>query len=99
MSLRVGVGYTDSRLTDDLEFVGGASGSSAPFIPRWTLTGSVDYTREIGRDLEAFAFLNVQHQGARNTRFDTAAADTIGRAHVCTPVTHAHLVCRLLLDK
>src|SRR3546814_9696892 len=23
----------------------------------------------------------------------------IGRAHVCTPVTHAHLVCRLLLDQ
>src|SRR3546814_2495067 len=23
----------------------------------------------------------------------------IGRAHVCTPVTHAHLVCRLLLVK
>src|SRR3546814_4208068 len=23
----------------------------------------------------------------------------IGRAHVCTPVTHAHLVCRLLLAK
>src|SRR3546814_2990411 len=23
----------------------------------------------------------------------------IGRAHVCTPVTNAHLVCRLLLDK
>src|SRR3546814_8610049 len=22
----------------------------------------------------------------------------IGRAHVCTPVTHAHLVCRLLLE-
>src|SRR3546814_1030508 len=22
----------------------------------------------------------------------------IGRAHVCTPVTNAHLVCRLLLD-
>src|SRR3546814_10461031 len=22
----------------------------------------------------------------------------IGRAHVCTPVTHAHLVCRLPLD-
>src|SRR3546814_1287558 len=24
-------------------------------------------------------------------------ADQIGRAHVCTPVTNAHLVCRLLL--
>src|SRR3546814_3169300 len=23
----------------------------------------------------------------------------IGRAHVCTPVTHAHLVCRLLHEK
>src|SRR3546814_5366821 len=23
----------------------------------------------------------------------------IGRAHVCTPVTHAHLVCRLRLEK
>src|SRR3546814_5266816 len=27
------------------------------------------------------------------------AGDEIGRAHVCTPVTNAHLVCRLLLDK
>src|SRR3546814_4403375 len=25
--------------------------------------------------------------------------DEIGRAHVCTPVTHAQLVCRLLLEK
>src|SRR3546814_8827310 len=23
----------------------------------------------------------------------------IGRAHVCTPVTNAHLVCRLLIEK
>src|SRR3546814_3734622 len=27
-----------------------------------------------------------------------AAVDEIGRAHVRTPVTNAHLVCRLLLD-
>src|SRR3546814_10507007 len=25
--------------------------------------------------------------------------EQIGRAHVCTPVTNAHLVCRLLLEK
>src|SRR3546814_4109755 len=31
---------------------------------------------------------------------DPASASLeIGRAHVCTPVTNAHLVCRLLLDK
>src|SRR3546814_6684132 len=28
-----------------------------------------------------------------------AFAEQIGRAHVCTPVTNAHLVCRLLLEK
>src|SRR3546814_5813346 len=28
-----------------------------------------------------------------------AASYKIGRAHVCTPVTNAHLVCRLLLEK
>src|SRR3546814_10245944 len=26
-------------------------------------------------------------------------SSAIGRAHVCTPVTHEHLVCRLLLEK
>src|SRR3546814_4137441 len=26
-------------------------------------------------------------------------AEKIGRAHVCTPVTNAHLVCRLRLEK
>src|SRR3546814_5727549 len=34
--------------------------------------------------------------------FRKAAADPklqIGRAHVCTPVTNAQLVCRLLLEK
>src|SRR3546814_7431340 len=29
----------------------------------------------------------------------TVTGDEIGRAHVCTPVTNAHLVCSLLLDK
>src|SRR3546814_1741163 len=28
-----------------------------------------------------------------------ASSFQIGRAHVCTPVTNAHLVCRLLLEK
>src|SRR3546814_7883472 len=31
----------------------------------------------------------------QSTSIDTQ----IGRAHVCTPVTNAHLVCRLLLEK
>src|SRR3546814_3901699 len=30
---------------------------------------------------------------------DLDIAQEIGRAHVCTPVTPAHLVCRVLLEK
>src|SRR3546814_2102822 len=30
---------------------------------------------------------------------DSQSVKKIGRAHVCTPVTNAHLVCRLLLEK
>src|SRR3546814_7644320 len=33
------------------------------------------------------------------TEASDAATLEIGRAHVCTPVTNAHLVCRLLLEK
>src|SRR3546814_8183535 len=33
-----------------------------------------------------------------STKFDDSRVQ-IGRAHVCTPVTNAHLVCRLLLEK
>src|SRR3546814_2367634 len=32
-------------------------------------------------------------------RYGSSSLSQIGRAHVCTPVTNAHLVCRLLLDK
>src|SRR3546814_9897256 len=35
---------------------------------------------------------------ARDLRVRVAASE-IGRAHVSTPVTHAHTVCRLLLEK
>src|SRR3546814_3488214 len=37
--------------------------------------------------------------GSRHPVRDAFAPAEIGRAHVCTPVTNAHLVCRLLLEK
>src|SRR3546814_5278098 len=52
----------------------------------WILPGAAS--------LAAFAWLL--------TRIDAdfaGRAYEIGRAHVCTPVTNAHLVCRLLLEK
>src|SRR3546814_955622 len=41
----------------------------------------------------------VDHGDRLARRLVGQAEDEIGRAHVCTPVTNAHLVCRLLLDK
>src|SRR3546814_5786122 len=35
----------------------------------------------------------------REFSFDVLPSEEIGRAHVRTPVTNAHLVCRLLLEK
>src|SRR3546814_9897733 len=36
---------------------------------------------------------------AFNPEIDVEAMQEIGRAHVCTPVSNAHLVCGLLLEK
>src|SRR3546814_2117363 len=46
----------------------------------------------------------LQHRGAGGRALDRddrrpIRTGQIGRAHVCTPVTNAHLVCRLLLEK
>src|SRR3546814_5151669 len=45
--------------------------------------------------------LEVEAEGDLHVDFHHTTEDTgieIGRAHVCTPVTNAHLVCRLLLE-
>src|SRR3546814_3079072 len=40
------------------------------------------------------------HRDGMNAGVGAPGAEhQIGRAHVCTPVTNAHLVCRLLLEK
>src|SRR3546814_10877590 len=39
------------------------------------------------------------HGGRAATRFPGLGGSKNGRAHVCTPVPNAQLVCRLLLDK
>src|SRR3546814_1493111 len=43
----------------------------------------------------------VVSQAPPDHRFAVVVGDRveIGREHVCTPVTNAHLVCRLLLEK
>lgn len=78
LTLRGGLGYTNSRLTDNLTFVSGRKGDHAPFVPKWTVTGSVDYTHQLSSSLEGFLFLSYQGNDVRNTRFNpTLAANKV----------------------
>src|SRR3546814_10182705 len=43
-------------------------------------------------------FLQTIDSDTRQWASDAIGSQEIGRAHVCTPVTNAHLVCRLLLE-
>src|SRR3546814_1793565 len=47
---------------------------------------------------EGLAQKLVDRQAAILLQVDIACDIEIGRAHVCTPVNHAHLVCCFLLD-
>lgn len=74
LTVRGGAGYTDSTLSEDLVFVGGRDGDRAPYVPKWTYSASIDYTRPLGQALEGFAFLIYQHTGDRDTRFNPSVA-------------------------
>src|SRR3546814_10660862 len=43
--------------------------------------------------------VQVERGAAERVRFSDWCRDEDGRAHVCTPVTNAHLVCRVLREK
>src|SRR3546814_10005074 len=99
-----------SSSTAAADSASGVSRASATVF--WLVWGQMD-TGHSCRRWPAFAHWPVQQEhsvsvsvsGARS-RLLTARAECsaelfaeIGRAHVCTPVTNAHLVCRLLLEK
>src|SRR3546814_1589801 len=45
------------------------------------------------------ALFGANYKGSHAVAVDAVfIGEEIGRAHVCTPVTNAHLVCRLLLE-
>src|SRR3546814_9575141 len=53
-------------------------------------------------EARAAAFDEDRYRAETTKRLEAAGIDwsaEIGRAHVCTPVTNAHLVCRILLEK
>src|SRR3546814_2192972 len=73
--------------------------NAVPAANEW-ISGAEGFRPSTGRLRPS---LEISHRGARCAQFQDVQARPaprqIGRAHVCTPVTNAHLVCRLLLDK
>src|SRR3546814_6475590 len=67
-------------------------------------TGTTAKREELKKAAEAFEAIfmrqmigSMRQAGLAEDVFGSRAK--IGRAHVCTPVTTAHIVCRLLLEK
>src|SRR3546814_5087865 len=56
-----------------------------------------DEQRRLNAELRATRALLAE--SARVNERTRISREQIGRAHVCTPVTNAHLVCRLLPEK
>src|SRR3546814_9781744 len=62
----------------------------------FTYKGRMVDVKQVGREL---GVRYVLEGSLRKAEKRVRITGQIGRAHVCTPVTNAHLVCRLLLEK
>src|SRR3546814_2169943 len=69
----------------------------------WTFCFGADWRHPTGHDSSIDTLLDhpVVHIAYEDAHAYArwAGKEQIGRAHVCTPVTNPHLVCRLLLEK
>src|SRR3546814_9147431 len=80
-----------TRRSSDLDYVAGIRADLA-----WL---GLDIDGEV-RQSERFALYEAGFERLKTREeLDIRRKIQIGRAHVCTPVTNAHLVCRLLLEK
>src|SRR3546814_3037913 len=93
---------SDERKIIDVPQVGEEEPAQANHVPRSLLTGIIQPRMEemfelVRSRLEASGFDKVAGRRVVLTGGGSQLQGVqIGRAHVCTPVTNAHLVCRLM---
>src|SRR3546814_5036154 len=78
-----------------------ADGARVAVPPDYSFCANALWRAAIRRGVRGLHLIGVPvfgYQGDLLIGAGCVAAVEIGRAHVCTPVTNAHLVCRLLLD-
>src|SRR3546814_4094639 len=75
----------------------GLKAANIPYVPNVPLPRELFSVRRplvVGLTLDPMRLVQI-----RRNRLLALNQEEIGRAHVCTPVTNAHLVCRLMLEK
>src|SRR3546814_8020335 len=90
---------SDALLLDDRAFYACAAGISLTTHRHQTVAGVLSGNGLVQPKMSGKGVFAVEAP-VPVEEIDTVELDgEIGRAHVCTPVTNAHLVCRLLLEK
>ena len=71
LTIKVGLSYNKSRLTEDVQLINARRGDRAPFVPPWSMSGSIDYEPRFNEGLKGLFFLGYQGTDIRNTQFNT----------------------------
>ncbi|QXQ06773.1 TonB-dependent receptor [Sphingosinicellaceae bacterium] len=107
LTLSAGIGYTDSALDEDVINLQASKGDHAPYVPKFTFTGSGEYAFPLSEKVEGFVWGNYQHVGSRTTDFsdlqsrfrDMGAYDVVNlRAGVRVGSTEASVFVKNLAD-
>lgn len=84
LSLTLGVTYTDSELTETAAFLPFADGSSAPYVPEWTVSSSAEYYFPITDGAYGFARADIRYVDSSynefsddGVKFDGSRADKL----------------------
>src|SRR3546814_7116088 len=99
----------DAAKPADVELASETGQNSARYFTDWALpqldmlidegNEPIDVYTTLDLGMQRAATAAIQADAPRGVQGALVSLDQIGRAHVCTPVTNAHLVCRLLLEK
>ena len=70
LQLQLNGSYTDSELTADAPAAGGTKGDRAPYVPRFTFNGAIDYQRDLSSTIQGFVLVSASYKDEYYTSYD-----------------------------
>ena len=70
---RLNFGYTDSTLSEDMPFLRAQDGDSAPYTPKETFSGVLDYRHGVTDNVDIFGLLVYSYRSSIKTKFNLSA--------------------------